>query len=596
MNIGLRLELLREKMKAQKLDLYLVPTIDAHNSEYVPECFARRQWISGFTGSAGLVIVSLDHAYLWTDGRYFLQAEQQLDAKYFTLLRQAGALPEVELWLKAHASGLHLGIDPRLVSLSWAQKLKELMYQLQGELVMVEENLIDLVRQASGEKISLPQSAAFYLDLQFSGASLTQRFAWLRHELELQQADYLLLNVLDEIAWLFNLRAQDIQYNPLLISYAVVSATTAYLFVDPAKINPKLRVFLSEHGVSLADYATVDNYLQGLSGTVWLDESTASYWMLRQISAKAKVITATSPIGLKKAQKNAIEITGAQSAHRKDAVALINFLQWLEQQWPFGVDEIAASDYLTQMRAQQANFRGPSFATISAYGANGAIIHYHATAVTNKLIAADSLYLLDSGGQYLDGTTDVTRTIHLGIPSKEQRRHYTLVLKAHLALGRTVFPHGTCGEQLDAIARAPLWQEYLNYRHGTGHGVGSFLCVHEGPPRIAPAPATVPLLPGMIVSNEPGLYFSADYGIRIENLCLVQEVGNEVAQKSEYGPFYQFTNLTLVPYCKKLIEVSMLSTAEQQQIINYYQQIRQEVIPLLLAPQQQWLEDELDLF
>ncbi len=594
MVIGRRLALLREKMQQEQIDLYLVPTVDEHNSEYVPQCYARRAWISGFDGSAGVVMVSLSHAYLWTDGRYFLQAEQQLDSAEYTLIKQAGWAAEIEQWLTEHGSHKSLGIDPRLVSAPRVQALSERMHDLQGKLVIIEGNLIDACRKDLGVDVAFAQSAAFYLPEQFTGESLAQKLSWLRGELRLKKANYIALNVLDEQAWLFNIRANDIEYNPLLISYALIGENSAHLFVDRRKISKDLSLILEQQGVSLADYAEFAEYLAKISGVICLDEHSASYWMLEKARINAQVLKCSSPIVHKKALKNPVEIAGAKNAHIKDALAVINFLYKLEKEWHTGIDEIAASEQLAQFRALEEHARGPSFATISGYAANGAIIHYNAKPETSKLIKNDNLYLLDSGGQYLDGTTDITRTIHLGVPSVAQRRHYTLVLKGHLALGRVVFPHGTCGEHLDVLARAPLWQEYLNYRHGTGHGVGSFLCVHEGPQRISPAISNVPLLPGMIVSNEPGVYFAGAYGIRIENLCLV--VQDSKSENSEYGAFYRFDDLTLVPYCKKLIDVSILNAEEKQQIFNYYQKIRQKIAPRLAPPQQQWLEDELDLF
>lgn len=628
-----RLNLLRQEMQRHNIDIYLVPSIDAHNSEYVPTCWQRRTWISGFNGSAGEALITLNHAYLSTDGRYFLQAGQQLDSEHYTLLKQSGFLPSAEKWLVDNAEGLRLGIDPRLVGIKRAEYLRETMQNIGGEVVIIEENLIDKCRAklsasnmleqgwesvkkrfSAEEEAVLPNAPAFALTEKYTGASLSQRLAWLRTKLKAKNADYIALNVLDEIAWLFNIRGRDIDYNPLVISYAVIGLDKAWLFVAKEKIDAGLAkiladsvraeqvsgltknsFFLADTEIELIPYAEFGNILGNLSGRIWLDEVTASYWMQSKASQKGKLLLSRSPIVLEKACKNKVEIDGSRCAHVKDAAAVINFLYWLDNNWQHGVDEMTAAEKLSEFRSVQKNFRGESFAAISGFAGNGAIIHYRATPSTSKIIDDSNLYLLDSGGQYLEGTTDITRTVHLGEPTPEQQRHYTLVLKGHLALARAKFPLETCGEHLDVLARLPLWNEYLNYRHGTGHGVGSFLCVHEGPQKISPAPSAMPLLPGMIVSNEPGLYIDGAYGIRIENLCLVTEVVDQKATESAYGPFYRFEDLTLVPYCKKLMDMSLLSTEDINQIKAYYARIKVTISPKLDELVREWLDNELNL-
>ena len=594
MNIKERLITLRSEMHQYKIDIYLVPSIDAHNSEYVPKCWQRRLWISHFDGSAGEVIVTSEHAYLWTDGRYFIQAEQQLDSKYFSLMKQTGFTPETEQWIRSNGCGKRLGIDPKLISISRAKELESLMQSIGGELVFLEENLVDNSRLKLGETISLPCSKAFSVNEMTTGETLSERMNWLRGELKNSGADYIALNSLDEIAWLYNIRGNDVEYNPFVISYAIVGQNNSILFVDSAKLSPELNNELKISGVTILPYDDFAPYFESLKAKIWLDDRSASYWMLKSVAKFNQVLLKRSPILYRKAIKNSVEAEGARIAHMKDAVAMIHFSHWLEQNWKNGLDEIAASDKLNLYRKEQVNLHGLSFPTISGYAANGAIIHYRATPETNKVIRDDSLYLLDSGGQYLEGTTDITRTFHLGEPSESHRHHYTLVLKGHLALSRAIFSHGTCGEHLDALARAPLWNEYLNYRHGTGHGVGSFLGVHEGPQKISQANSNVPLMPGMIVSNEPGLYVDGEYGIRIENLCLVVEVNNLDAKASKHGPFYAFEDLTLVPYCKKLIDISLLSSEDKAQIKRYYSKIKTKVMPLLNPEVQGWLEDQLN--
>lgn len=576
------------------VDMYLIPSTDAHNSEYVPKCWQRRTWISNFDGSAGEVLVTKKHAYLWTDGRYFLMAERQLDESLYSLMKQTGFVPKIGEWLVDNARGKTLGVDPKLLGIDRAFKLKELMESIGGELLFLDNNLVDLARIELDEKVELPNSSVFYLEEQYTGVSLNERLNWIRNELLKTEADYIVLNVLDEIAWLFNIRGADIRYNPLVISYAIIGKHDAILFIDSKKLGAEVKNLFTKSKVRLLEYDEFANYLLSMRGKVILDGKTANYWMFNCLSHGAKVNLSCSPIVHAKAIKNKVEVEGAYMAHILDAKAVIGFLSWLDKNWQNGVDEITAADRLSQFRSEALSLRGDSFATISGFKENGAVIHYHATVETNKIIDNSSLYLVDSGGQYLEGTTDITRTIHLGDPTAIQKRHYTLVLKGHLALARAIFPHGTCGEHLDVLARGALWRDYLDYRHGTGHGVGSFLCVHEGPQRISQAISGVVLVPGMIVSNEPGLYLDNKYGIRIENLCLVKEIAE--SRDSDYGVFYTFENLTHVPYCKKLIDIGLLTEEEKSQILSYYEQICQKVRPNLSLTEQIWLDNELNLF
>jgi len=593
MEVSQKLHALRQRMQQQQIDLYLVPSIDAHNSEYVPLCWQRRPWISNFDGSAGEVIVTQQHAYLWTDGRYFLQANAQLDNNHYTLVKQTGLMPEIENWLTLNHSQIRLGVDAKLIGIERANKLRQVLAKQGSELVLMQTNLIDEARQDLHESLTLPVTPAFHLPVTYTGMDITAKLAYIRSELTHNGADYVLFNVLDEIAWLFNIRGSDIDFNPLVISYAIVGHKTAKLFVAEEKIDQQLRGILTAAAVEILPYESFATHAQALQSSVLLDSKTASYWMLSLLD-NSQVHLAKSPISLAKAAKNAIEVAGARKAHIIDACAVISFLAWLEENYASGVTEMSAAQKLLEFRAKSATFRGESFATISGFAANSAVIHYRSTSSTNKTIDNSNIYLLDSGGQYLEGTTDITRTIHLGVPTMQQKRHYTLVLKGHLALARAKFPHGTCGEHLDVLARMHLWQDCLNYRHGTGHGVGSFLCVHEGPQRISPGISATPLVPGMIVSNEPGVYLDGEYGIRIENLCVVTLVENSA--QHGYGAFYTLDNLTLVPYCTKLIAVELLTTEERKQIADYYAQIRQLVYPLVDEAVRTWLNQQLDLF
>lgn len=581
---------LREYMRKNNIDIYLIPSTDGHNSEYVPECWQRRSWISNFTGSAGEALVTLKHAYLWTDGRYFLQAEHELDLNHYQLMRQTGFVSELEAWLIENARNKTLGVDPSLVSIDRANNLHKIMSDISGKLVFTEDNLVDLCRLKNNENLSLPENSAFKLEDKYNGMSTQTKLSLIQNELEKHQADYLVLNVLDEIAWAFNLRGEDIAYNPLAISYAIIGKNESQLFIAKNKISDSLQAEFAKLNIQICNYNEFKTTLNKLMGSVWLDSKTANYWIYNNLNNDQEIILATSPIVLPKACKNNTEQEGTRFAHIKDAGAVIGFLAWLSKNWQHGVDEISSQNKLHEFRAKQDNFKQESFATISGFAENGAVIHYKSTDTTKKVIDNSSIYLLDSGGQYLEGTTDITRTVHLGTATPQQKQHYTLVLKGHLALARLKFPENTNGEHIDAFARHYLWQYGLDYRHGTGHGVGSFLCVHEGPQKISKALSRTPLQAGMIVSNEPGYYADGKYGIRIENLCLV--VKDDV---SEYGQFYKFENLTLVPYCKNLLDFGLLDTTEIAQIKDYYTQIKLKVRDRLNKDEQIWLDNELNI-
>lgn len=591
MDIANRLELLREEMRKHGIDFYLVPSIDAHNSEYVPECFAYRSWISGFDGSAGEVLITLDHAYLWTDGRYFLQAEAQLDKSLFTVMRQSGFVSEAEKWLSENAQEKVFSVDAKTIGVARAENLVKILENANAKFVLISENLVANVMKLANVTAAIPNNSAYFLENKYTGQSVNDKLRFVRNELKSNHADFIMFNALDEIAWLYNMRGSDIDFNPLAISYAAVSKDNAWLFIDSNKIDEDLLLELKSERVSIIDYNKFSGFLASVKGSVWLDPKTANYWMYNLVSSN-KIIFERSPIIMPKACKNKVEQNGARFAHQKDAIAVVKYFAWIYNNWQDGVTEISSAKKLYEFRKQQKNCKGESFATISGFASNGAIIHYRANTHTNKVITDEDLYLLDSGGQYLEGTTDTTRTFHLGTPKAEHIHHYTLVLKGHLALSRAKFPAGTCGEHLDILARMPLYNEQLNYRHGTGHGVGSFLCVHEGPQRISSAPSNVALVEGMILSNEPGVYVDGSYGIRIENLLLVQELTDVGAG---YGKFYKFDDLTLLPYCSRLIDTSLLNNEDKAQIKEYYLQIDAKVRPYLNEEEQAWLDGELSL-
>lgn len=581
--IAKRLTELRQLMKKNNLDFYFVPARDAHNNEYVPQCWQRRAWISGFDGSAGDALIGLDQAYLWTDARYFLQAEQQLDSSCYQLMKQAQGAPPIAHWLLTHGKGKICGVDPHVISITQAEQWQQALGTVQGQLKQLE-NLIDQIWQDQPE---LPKNPIRQYPLQYAGQAAQDKIKILRDQLVQKKVKAHVVTALDAIAWLFNIRGNDVDYNPVAISYAIVTSEKAILFIQSEKVNEADRWYLQSQGVSLQPYPEFGQALQQLSGVVLVDPHSSSSWVADQLK-QATLLSEPSPLTLMKACKNPTELAGMHEAHRRDALAMVRFLHWLDNSWTSGITEMSAADQLEQFRKQDPMCLDLSFATISGFASNGAIIHYRSTEATNRHIDDTNLYLIDSGGQYWQGTTDITRTLHLGLPTQEQSRHYTLVLKGHLALRHSLFPASACGEHLDALARHPLWQAGLNYGHGTGHGVGCYLCVHEGPQRISPGYSKVPLEPSMIVSNEPGVYFTDQYGIRIENLCAVIEVLAPADSKSNEA-FYTFEDLTKVPYARNLIDKSLLSAQEIQWIDDYHREIYELLLDDLDDDQRLWL-------
>ncbi len=577
-----RIKNLRKLMQQHHIDFYYVPSADAHQNEYVPECWQRRSWISGFTGSAGDVVVGFESALLCTDGRYRLQADQQVDHEIFeVIIHQTGILPTLKKWLRSKVSGKTLACDAKTVSMAQAKALQEFMASMGGQCVLFDDNLIDQLQ----DSIALPQATVHIHPVEYSGQKLVDKLDSLRDKMQSLSANAHVITTLDAIAWLLNIRGADVDYNPLVIAYAIVTEHHATLFINQNKLSADVLQHLNSQGVQVKDYQQFAMALNQLSGTVLLDQEQTNAWVVQQLLA-AEIINAPSPIDLAKAIKNPVEQAGAKASHQRDATAMIEFLTWLEQHIDDEISECHAADKLEEYRSQQDRFKGLSFPTISAFASHGAIVHYCAERDNCKTINRSNLYLLDSGGQYLDGTTDITRTLHFGEPTAKQKRHYTRVLQGHLALRHAVFAKGTCGEHLDALARLPLWQEGIHYQHGTGHGVGSYLCVHEGPQRISPGFSHMPLAPGMIVSNEPGAYFPGEYGIRIENLVLVKPVVITDAQTQLYG----FDDLTLVPYARNLIEVTLLSQQEIEHINTYHRLVFNQLYHTLSTDAQAWLE------
>jgi Xaa-Pro aminopeptidase len=582
-----RLAALRALMANQSLDAVLVPRGDEHLGEYVPPSAERLSWLTGFTGSAGLAVILKDRAALFVDGRYTLQAAQQAPSAFYEihhLMREPYAA-----WLKGVLpKGARVGFDPWLHSGAAIQALKTELTAAGIDTVALAQNPIDAVWR---DRPAPPLAPAVPHGLAYAGVASEDKRARIGQGLAEAGAGAAVLTQPDSIAWLLNIRGGDVPNAPLPLSFAILNRDShVELFIDERKLSPETRTHLGNSvTVSPPDRlgAALDR-LAGLSQPVRLDPQNTPAWVIDRLNAaKVGIAAGVDPCQLPKAIKNATEIEGAREAHRRDGAALVGFFTWLSRAMQSAPPtEIEASDRLAEFRAAQALSMGPSFDTISGAADHGAIVHYRAMPETDRRLAPGMMYLLDSGGQYLDATTDVTRTMALGEPMAEMRRHFTLVLKGHIALAKARFPKGTTGGQLDALARAPLWEAGLDYDHGTGHGVGSYLSVHEGPQRIFKS-GTAPLEPGMIVSNEPGYYKTGAYGIRIENLVLVKEADLPGAER----PMLEFETLTLAPIDRNLIDVAMLTPAERHWVDQYHARVYATLADRLSPTECEWLDE-----
>lgn len=575
-------------MKARNLAAYLIPSSDPHQSEYVAPHWEARKWLSGFTGSAGVLVVTMDHAGLWTDSRYFIQAEQELSGTPIQLHRLGPARgPEYIEWLgEKLPKGSTLGMDGMLCSLNQNRNIVKILHRHGLEF----ENNHDLIKKIWSNRPTIPTADIFELDPSFAGLDRNQKFAQIRQAMDTQGADHYLLSALDEIAWTFNLRGRDIAFNPVFIAYAVIGINKAFLFTNVQKISQKLKEKLNSDGVILRNYLTVIDFLKRLPATanLLIDKSTTSIGLYQEIE-KANMITGDSIVQKLKGKKNKVEIEHIRQAMRFDGVALTKLYRWLEEALTEkkAVTEAALADQLAAFRAEQPGYYGESFPAIVGYQANGAIVHYRPEHESSATIQPSGLLLLDSGGQYESGTTDITRTTALGPVTDDQRLHYTLVLKGHMGIAMLHYPKGTKGYQIDTLARQDLWKAHLDYGHGTGHGVGFFLNVHEGPQSISSAAGRggVPLEIGMLTSNEPGFYLPDHYGIRIENLVLTVEAG-----ESAFGTFLKFDTITLFPIDLSLVKKELLTEPEIAWLNDYHQKVFTELKPLLNAEEVDWLK------
>lgn len=586
--INQRLESLREVMKREHLAAFIFPSTDAHQSEYVADHWMGRAWISGFDGSAGTAVVTMHSAALWTDSRYFLAAEEQLKGTEFQLmkLKIPGTLSIAE-WLGKELQDVdspEVGLDGWVNSYSSTSGLIADLRKAGG--ITVRTNF-DPLEEIWKDRPSIPLKPVEIQPMEFAGEDVSSKIKHIRLALRAQHADGMLVSALDDIAWALNLRGTDVHCVPVFVSYLLIASDKVSLFVDEAKVSSEIRAYLESNGVSIYKYNKVEEGLKAYSEyNILLDGNETSYYLWKAVRCQ-EIVQASSPIPAMKAVKNEAEIAGYRSAMLKDGVAMVKFLKWLLPAVEAGGEtEISIDKKLTALRAEQKLFRDISFDTIAGYQAHGAIVHYEATPETDIPLKPEGLLLLDSGAQYQDGTTDITRTIALGPITEEMKHIYTLVLKAHIQLELAKFPDGASGTQLDALGRECMWREGFNFLHGTGHGVGSYLSVHEGPHQIRMEYMPTPLRAGMTLTDEPGLYLAGKFGVRIENTVLLSDY-----KKTEFGKFLQIEPLTLCPIDTAPIDLAMLMPEELAWLNEYHAKVYAELAPYLDEEEKKWLEN-----
>lgn len=582
-NITERLDALRRQMKANGIYATVIPQIDPHQSEYLADHWQARRYLSGFTGSAGDLVVTLDKALLWTDSRYFIQAARQLEGSGIVLMKDGLAeTPSIAQWLTDNVpSGQYVGIDGMLFSHTAYRNLACKLAENKIE-VITDFDPIDAVWT---DRPSLPQDKIFIHELKYAGQSAADKLKAITDSLKSRRLDSMLVSALDEIAWTLNIRGTDVTCNPVATSFLFISPKGSTLFIDPAKTDDATVAYLAEAGVKTAPYDSIIDFLSTIpQQEVLVDDNRTAERICSALGSNRHY--GPSPIPMLKGCKNAIQVEGTRSAMERDGAALVKSFMEIERRIADGVPttEITVAEILQKNRSAQPLYFDLSFDTIAGYAAHGAIVHYSATEESNATLQPTGLLLIDSGAQYLDGTTDITRTIALGTPTAQEKSDFTLVMKGHIALGTAIFPEGTRGAQLDALARQFLWQHGLSYLHGTGHGVGHFLNVHEGPQSIRLNENPTPLTPGMITSNEPGVYREGIHGIRCENLVLTVS-----AFTTEFGRFLKFETLTLFPFDRNLFDLSMMTPAEIRWVNEYHATVYARLAPLLTTEEQEWL-------
>lgn len=584
--INNRIAALRAHIAQEQIQAFIIPSTDPHLSEYVAPHWQSREWISGFTGSAGTVVVTAKDAGLWTDSRYFLQAAQQLEGTCITLYKEMlPETPNIPEFLSAHLQeGDCVGIDGKMFS---AEEVEHLQKELKKSGICIK-SIADPMQLLWTDRPAMPLAPAFVYDTKYAGMSFTEKLPAVRQAMEATGADSLLLSALDEIAWLLNIRGNDVHCNPVVVSYLLIEKDKVNYFVQPQKVTPELAEYFSANGISVHPYEEIGDYLNSFNAhSILMNPAKTNYAIYSAIRPGCLIINGASPVALLKAIRNKQEIAGIHAAMQRDGVALVKFLKWLDEAVPAGKEtEISVDKKLHTFRAAQPLYMGESFDTIAGYKEHGAIVHYEATPETDVTLKSEGFLLLDSGAQYLDGTTDITRTIALGPLTEEEKTDYTLILKGHIALAMAVFPEGTRGAQLDVLARMPIWKERMNYLHGTGHGVGHFLNVHEGPQSIRMNENPVALQPGMVTSNEPGVYKAGSHGIRTENLVLTVPAGEGM-----FGKYLKFETLTLCPICRKGIIKELLTAEEIGWLNDYHRTVYEKLSPDLNNDEREWLKE-----
>lgn len=584
--INERIAALRAHIVKENIQAFIIPSTDPHLSEYVAPHWQSREWISGFTGSAGTVVVTAKEAGLWTDSRYFLQADRQIEETGIALYKEMlPETPSIPAFLSSLLQkGDTVGIDGKMFS---ADEVQHLQRELRQSGIHVK-SIADPMQLIWSDRPAMPLAPAFIYDTKYAGKSFTEKLSAVRKKMKAAGAESLLLSALDEIAWLLNIRGSDVHCNPVVVSYLLIERYEIHCFIQPQKVTAELASYFKANGISIHGYKEIEDYLSNTHAeSILVNPVKTNYAIYSAICPTCRIINGTSPIALLKAVRNEQEIIGIHAAMQRDGIALVRFLKWLEEAVPAGREtEISVDRKLHEFRAAQPLYMGESFDTIAGYKEHGAIVHYEATPETDVALKPEGFLLLDSGAQYLDGTTDITRTIALGNLTEEEKLDYTLILKGHIALAMAVFPEGTRGAQLDVLARMPIWQQHMNYLHGTGHGVGHFLNVHEGPQSIRMNENPIPLQPGMITSNEPGVYKAGSHGIRTENLVLTVPAGEGM-----FGNYLKFETITLCPICRKGIIKELLTAEEIKWLNKYHQTVYEKLAPDLNNDEREWLKE-----
>ncbi|MEO2507785.1 aminopeptidase P family protein [Clostridium paraputrificum] len=578
---------LRKVMKKENVDYYIIPSGDSHQSEYVPEYYKGRAYVSGFTGSAGTLLVGIEESYLWTDGRYFIQAEKELNGSGIKLMKMnIPGYPSLLEWIKNNVKeGKTLAFDGSTISANEYKNYKELA-EKNGFNIKMKKDLLNLIWNNRPE---LSKEKIFIHDTKYCGKSTSEKLEEVRAEMTTLEGENYVVTSLDDIAWLFNIRGNDIAYNPVALAYALISDKKAVLYIGDEKVTNDDKRKLEEQGATLKTYNDIYEDIKNVTGSIIIDGAKVNGKLYSLISEDVKIIENLNITTSLKAVKNEVEIKNMEVSQVRDGVAMVKFIKWLKENvGKINMTEISASDKLEEIRANGENFKGLSFNTIAGYKDHAAMMHYSATEESQYELNSEGMLLIDSGAQYLDGTTDITRTFILGPITEEEKRDFTLVLKSHIALATTIFLKGTNGCNLDAIARRPLWKYGMDYKCGTGHGVGFFLNVHEGPQGIRPFGNTIALEPGMILTNEPGVYKENKHGIRTENTLLV----TKAFKNDEMGEFYKFDTISYCPIDLEGVDVSLLDEEEREWLNNYHRTVYEKLSPYLNEEEKKFLEKE----